>query len=67
MTPLITSSEALCKDNKVNNFMKTDKQIHFWAHMLDEAFNKHMLTEGKHWPEDYIKTAINLIKQSPIG
>ena len=26
-----------------------------------------ILTEGKHWPEDYIKTALNLIKQSPIG
>ena len=47
--------------------MKTDKQIHFWAHMLDEAFSKHMLCEGKHWPEDYIKTAVNLVKQSPIG
>ena len=36
--------------------------------MLDEAFNKDaLLTEGKHWPEDYTKTAFNLIKQSPIG
>ena len=47
-------------------YMKTDKQIYFWAHMLDEAFSK-MLTEGKHWPEDYIKTAVNLVKRSPIG
>lgn len=52
---------------EVNSFVKIDKQIYFWAHMLDEAFSKHVLTEGKHWPEDYIKTAVNLIKQSPIG
>lgn len=26
-----------------------------------------VLTEGKHWPEDYIKTAYNLIKQSTLG
>ena len=26
-----------------------------------------VLAEGKHWPEDYIKTAFSLIKQSPIG
>ena len=35
--------------------------------MLDEAFDKSMLTEGKHWPEDYIKTAFNLIKASKLG
>ena len=28
---------------------------------------KYVLTEGKHWPEDYIKTAFNLIKQSNLG
>lgn len=27
----------------------------------------HMLTEGKHWPEDYMKTAFNAIKASPLG
>ena len=26
-----------------------------------------MLVEGKHWPEDYIKTAFNLIKNSQLG
>ena len=42
-----------------------DPQIHYWAHMLDEAFCKdRMLTEGKHWPKDYIKTGINLVKAS---
>ena len=35
--------------------------------MLDEAFDKNMLTEGKHWPDDYIKTAFNLIKASKLG
>lgn len=25
------------------------------------------MTEGKHWPEDYVKTAFNLIKQSKLG
>ena len=35
---------------------------------VDESFCKEkMLTEGKHWPEDYIKTAYNLIKQSKLG
>ena len=47
--------------------MKTDNQIYFWAHMLDEAFNKHMLSEGKHWPADYVKTGINLVKASQLG
>ena len=45
----------------------TDKQIYFWAHMLDECYDKRLLTEGKHWPEDYAKTAFNLIKQSKLG
>ena len=26
-----------------------------------------ILTEGKHWPEDYVKTAFNAIKASPLG
>ncbi len=48
--------------------MDISQQICFWAHMLDEAFGKDVfLTEGKHWPEDYIKTAFNAIKSSPIG
>ena len=25
------------------------------------------LAEGKHWPEDYVKTAYNTIKQSTLG
>ena len=41
--------------------------IYYWTHMLDESFNKHMLNEGKHWPEDYLKTAFNTIKNSPLG
>ena len=28
---------------------------------------KAVLTEGKHWPEDYVKTAVNLIKTSKLG
>ena len=52
--------------------MNTRDAIHYWAHMLDGAFCKStlassMLTEGKHWPEDYIKTATNLIKSSALG
>ena len=48
--------------------MKVDTYIQYWAHMLDEAFCKDkLLTEGKHWPEDYIKTGINLVKASPLG
>ena len=39
----------------------------YWAHMLDECFNKQMLLEGKHWPEDYVKTGINLVKASSLG
>ena len=31
--------------------------------MLDEAFPEDaMLVEGKHWPEDYIKAALNKLK-----
>ena len=31
--------------------------------MLDEAFpDEAMLVEGKHWPEDYIKAAVNKLK-----
>lgn len=25
------------------------------------------LTEGKHWPADYVKTAYNMVKQSELG
>jgi hypothetical protein len=30
-------------------------------------FESKLLSEGKHWPEDYIKTAKNIIKVSPLG
>jgi hypothetical protein len=26
-----------------------------------------LISEGKHWPEDYVKTAKNIIKSSPLG
>jgi hypothetical protein len=26
-----------------------------------------LISEGKHWPEDYVKTAKNIIKASPLG
>ena len=47
---------AILHYTMVNNFM--DNQIYFWAHMLDEAFDKasaELLTEGDHWPEDYFR------------
>ena len=44
-----------------------EKQLYYWTHMLDEAFNKNIITEGKHWPEDYVKTAFNTIKASALG
>ena len=44
------------------------QQLYYWTHMLDDAFgSKSILTEGKHWPEDYIKTAYNTIKASQLG
>ncbi len=40
-----------------------ESQLHYWTHMLDEAFpDEAMLAEGKHWPEDYIKVAVNKLK-----
>ena len=40
-----------------------ESQLHYWTHMLDEAFpDEAMLVEGKHWPEDYIKAAVNKLK-----
>ena len=44
-----------------------EQQLYYWTHMLDEAFGKNILTEGKHWPEDYAKTAFNTIKASTLG
>ncbi len=40
--------------------------------ILDKAEEEHLaesslLTEGKHWPEDYVKTAFNTIKNSNLG
>ena len=46
---------------KMNRIFKS--QLHYWTHMLDEAFpDEAMLVEGKHWPEDYVKAAINKLK-----
>nr|DAH74094.1 MAG TPA: hypothetical protein [Caudoviricetes sp.] len=42
----------------MNNKKLFDYRIKFWTRILDEA----MLAEGKHWPEDYIKAAINKLK-----
>ena len=40
-----------------------ESQLYYWTHMLDEAFpDEAMLVEGKHWPEDYIKAAVNKLK-----
>ena len=40
-----------------------ESQLHYWTHMLDEAFpDEAMLVEGKHWPEDYIKAVVNKLK-----
>lgn len=44
-----------------------EQQLYYWTHMLDEAFSNNILTEGKHWPEDYAKTAFNTIKASTLG
>ena len=35
-----------------------ESRLSFWNRMLREA----MLVEGKHWPEDYIKAALNMLK-----
>ena len=42
----------------MNNKQLFEQRIKFWSQILDEA----MLAEGKHWPGDYIKTAINKLK-----
>ena len=44
--------------------MSTNKEfsqfrLSFWTNLLRDA----MLVEGKHWPEDYIKTALNMLKK----
>ena len=44
----------------MNNKKLFDYRIKFWTRILDEA----MLAEGKHWPEDYIKAAVNKLKSS---
>lgn len=46
--------------------MNFEQQLHYWTHMLDEAF-PNMLTEGDHWPEDFVRKAYNQVKQSPLG
>ena len=36
-------------------------------HINGKEMKNKMLTEGKHWPEDYVKTAYNAIKDSQLG
>ena len=49
----------------IRNKKVFESQLHYWTHMLDEAFpDEAMLAEGKHWPEDYIKAAVNKLKSS---
>ena len=45
--------------NYIDTYLKLQSMI------LNESFS--LLTEGKHWPEDYLKTAFNTIKNSPLG
>ena len=42
----------------MNNKKLFERRIRFWSRILDEV----MLVEGKHWPEDYIKAAVNKLK-----
>ena len=44
----------------MNTMCHFKSRLKFWNNMLKEA----MLVEGKHWPEDYIKAAINKLKSS---
>ena len=39
------------------------KMISFIQYLKEST----LILEGKHWPEDYIKTAKNIIKTSPLG
>jgi len=59
--------------------MNIDQNLIFhWASLFESDENRRcgkvsyldeeeVVTEGKHWPEDYVKTAYNLIKQSKLG
>ena len=42
----------------MNTMRHFKSRLKFWNNILKEA----MLVEGKHWPEDYIKAAINKLK-----
>ena len=42
----------------MNTMCHFKSRLKFWNNMLKEA----MLVEGKHWPEDYIKAAVNKLK-----
>ena len=44
----------------MNTMCHSKSRLSFWNSMLREA----MLAEGKHWPEDYIKAAVNKLKSS---
>lgn len=39
-----------------------NKHLEYWSFLCETQLN-----EGKHWPEDYKKTAINTIKNSVLG
>ena len=43
----------------------SNRQIHSYKRIFDERSDEEQLiVEGKHWPEDYKKTAYNAIKAS---
>ena len=44
----------------MNTMHHLKSRLKFWNNMLKEA----MLVEGKHWPEDYIKAAVNKLKSA---
>ena len=50
--------------NYLHKNMSTNKEflesrLGFWTNLLKDA----MLVEGKHWPEDYINVALNMLKK----
>ena len=44
----------------MNTMHHLKSRLKFWNILLKEA----MLVEGKHWPEDYIKAAVNKLKSA---
>jgi hypothetical protein len=53
--------------------MNIDKNlIRHWATLFESqefqrSGNTTFLSEGMHWPEDYVKKAVNRLEASPIG